>query len=249
MEISMGLVDNSKKLFRRVVLYSETLKEKHRRRHRVVQRLWERSAETSVDFIEKNMANAVVFDNREDLWIKGLQAAPAKGLILEFGVFEGVSINFFADYLARKNDSRRLYGFDSFEGLEEDWSGEALPAGYFNQGGKLPPVRNSVQLIKGWVQDTFPPFLKEHGQEGIAFIHIDTDTYSPARCILEHAAPYLLPGAVISYDELIGYPNWQNHEYKALNETIPQTDYEFIAFTSRQASMQMKTVRGSGKKA
>jgi hypothetical protein len=236
----MSLGDRAREVLRRLVTFAVTMAEKDRRRHRPVQKLWERSAESSADFIEMNMGTAVVYDEREPMWIHAMKSMPAKGMICEFGVFQGVSINFIADYLKRRGDTRTLYGFDSFEGLEEDWSGEALPAGFFDQGGKMPSVRDSVKLIKGWVQDTLPPFLKEKGAEGVALVHIDTDTYTPARCILENIRPFLVPGAVIIFDELVGYPNWQNHEYKALLETMEQSDYRFIGFTSRQAAIVFK---------
>ncbi|MGL4540977.1 MAG: hypothetical protein ACRCUI_00530, partial [Polymorphobacter sp.] len=73
----------------------------------------------------------------------------------------------------------------------------------------------------------------------IGLLHIDTDTYPPARHILEIAAPHLVAGSIIVFDELIGYPNWRAHEYKALEEILPRERYEFIAFTSRQAALRI----------
>ena len=40
-----------------------------------------------------------------------------EGFYLEFGVFKGWSTNFFSKYV------KKLYAFDSFEGLREDWGG------------------------------------------------------------------------------------------------------------------------------
>ena len=40
-----------------------------------------------------------------------------EGLILEFGVHMGKSINI----LAKKMNGKKLYGFDSFEGIPEAW--------------------------------------------------------------------------------------------------------------------------------
>lgn len=143
------------------------------------------------------------------------------------------------DHLKAKNDPRLVHGFDSFEGLEEDWSGEGLKAGYFQQGGRLPPVRANVRLHKGWVQDTLGPFYAEQKKPKIALIHIDTDTYTPARHILQISKPLLTPGTIIVFDELIGYPNWREHEFKALQETLPRKSYKFIGFTSRQAAIRI----------
>ena len=71
------------------------------------------------------------------------------GLLIEFGVWKGRSINYFA-----KRVSETIYGFDSFEGLKEDWSGWGFAKGAFDLGGKLPKVENNVILIKGWFDKT-----------------------------------------------------------------------------------------------
>jgi hypothetical protein len=54
---------------------------------------------------------------------------PSTGLILEFGVFSGNSINIIAD----KFPLRTIYGFDSFEGLPEEWERDdkGFPLGFF----------------------------------------------------------------------------------------------------------------------
>ena len=54
---------------------------------------------------------------------------------LEFGVFQGKSINFF-QYIERK----KFYGFNSFEGLNEDWEGSEYPKGYFDLKGNYPEL-------------------------------------------------------------------------------------------------------------
>ncbi|MDB5423131.1 MAG: hypothetical protein JWQ29_547 [Phenylobacterium sp.] len=209
------------------------------RRNLTYEKLWENAATDSAAFIEQNFDEAVVYRNRMDFWAYVLGKIPAAGEIVEVGVFEGVSVNYIADHLAKVGDGRLVHGFDSFEGLEEDWSGEGLPAGYFQQGGKLPPVRAKVRLHKGWVQDTLAPFYAENSNPPLALVHIDTDTYTPAKVILEVSKPLMTAGTVIVFDELIGYPNWRNHEFKALQEVLKREDYCFIGFTSRQAAIRI----------
>ena len=55
-----------------------------------------------------------------------------KKFFLEFGVHVGTTINFFSNYV------NKIYGFDSFEGLREDWYGTTSPKGRFNLNKKLP---------------------------------------------------------------------------------------------------------------
>ena len=208
-----------------------------RRRNRPFELVWEKSAQDSADFITANLSHAVIIPDRIGFWKHVLDVLPAQGQLLEVGVFQGESINMIADDRTARGDTRTVHGFDSFEGLEEDWSGEALPRGYFNQGGKLPPVRNNVRLHKGWVQETLTPFMATADDKRIALLHIDTDTYTPAKFTLDAAKDFLAAGSVIVFDELIGYPNWQEHEYKALNEVLEPESFRFIAFTSRQAAI------------
>lgn len=74
-------------------------------------------------------------------------------LILEFGVWVGNSIN----NIARFYPDRWIFGFDSFEGLPEDWSG-LFVKGSFDLQGRLPKVRPNVFLVKGWFSDSIPQF-------------------------------------------------------------------------------------------
>ena len=89
-----------------------------------------------------------------------------KKFYLEFGVWVGTSINFFSNYV------NTIYGFDSFEGLREDWVGTDAPKGTFNLKRKLPKLNKNVIPVVGWVQDTLVPFLDKHKPE-INFIHLD----------------------------------------------------------------------------
>jgi len=71
-----------------------------------------------------NFADALRFRTRQEMWsfcLKKIHEAQPGGdrIIAEFGVWSGTSINFFA----KNSPKSRLFGFDSFEGLEEDWSG------------------------------------------------------------------------------------------------------------------------------
>ena len=78
-------------------------------------------------------------------------------LYLEFGVYKGTSINLFAKFLSQHN--LEIHGFDSFEGLEEEWiTNEYHPVGTFSLDRKIPKVSYNVKLIKGKVQNTLENF-------------------------------------------------------------------------------------------
>lgn len=74
-----------------------------------------------------DLNQAKQFIDREDMWkfciekINSSQIQPKnynEVLVLEFGVWEGKSINVIAKLMPKY----LVYGFDSFFGLEEDWS-------------------------------------------------------------------------------------------------------------------------------
>ena len=70
---------------------------------------------------------------------------------LEFCVFKGGTANLISDYV------NVIYGFDSFEGLPENWDG-VKDKGFFKVDN-LPKVNKNVKLIKGWFNDTLDDFL------------------------------------------------------------------------------------------
>ena len=83
--------------------------------------LKKRALEETIQFIDKNMPNAMCFSPspKERLLDYALSKISKKGDILEFGVRAGESIT----YIAQKLKDRTIHGFDSFEGLPEDWAG------------------------------------------------------------------------------------------------------------------------------
>ena len=191
----------------------------------------------SAEFIYSKVGAALLFTNIHKFWIYSFKEILSEGMIMEFGVFSGYSINFFSTLLIEKHDKRRISGFDSFEGLSEAWGGTLLGKGHFDVKGVLPKVNDNVDLVKGWINDTFPEFIigNKLEEKKIAFMHLDFDTYTPTKLVLELAQKYFVKGTIIVFDELLGYPGWREHEFKALSETIdPFWDYEFIAFCEVQ---------------
>jgi hypothetical protein len=74
-----------------------------------------------------------------------------------------------------KFTNRKVYGFDSFEGLPEKWR-DGFDKGAFNRNGNLPKVNSNVKLIKGWFNHTLVNFIQKHNKK-ISFIHMDADLY------------------------------------------------------------------------
>lgn len=154
-----------------------------------------------------------------------LDRATQPGLVLEFGVRRGTSIDRIA---ARAGQA--VHGFDSFEGLPEAWGAE--PAGVLSTGRQLPAVRPNVVLHAGWFEDTLPAFLAAHAGP-VRFVNVDSDIYSSARTVLTALAERIRPGTVLVFDEFIGNRTWRDDEYKAFQEYVQAygVRYEVIALS------------------
>lgn len=101
----------------------------------------------AAEFVAKNFIDSdnapgrsVIFENRFDYWKYIAEKVKNKdGLFLEFGVYQGKSINYMSELLKDKI----IYGFDSFEGLPEDWH-PGYEKGRFNENGVMPKCNKNV---------------------------------------------------------------------------------------------------------
>tara|TARA_B100001013_G_scaffold43094_1_gene22771 strand:+ start:265 stop:969 length:705 start_codon:yes stop_codon:yes gene_type:complete len=191
---------------------------------------------------EKDMKKASVFLKDDEIRkysiSKALKHSADNNLFLEFGVYKGDSINTFANYLLHKN--LNIYGFDSFEGLEEEWITDSYnPVGTFSLNKKPPKVSKNVNLVVGKVQATLENFLEKNTGNKIAFVHMDMDTYTPTKYVLDKIKPFLRKGSIILFDEFYGFQDWQVHEYKAFTELFNEKEYKYIAFGTRQATIEI----------
>lgn len=149
------------------------------------------------------------------------------GLILEFGVAGGSSIT----GLAKAVPDRLVYGFDSWEGLPEDWDDAAgnivHPKGdYRCPIPSLYELPSNVRLVRGLFQDTLPRFLEGLvSSKQTAFVHIDCDLYSSTFYVLNQLKDYL-NGAIVAFDELFGFPEYEAHEGRALRDFVAATGYQ-----------------------
>jgi hypothetical protein len=146
-------------------------------------------------------------------------------LWLEFGVASGYTINTISCFT-----KDTVYGFDSFEGLPEDWR-DGFEKGHFTRFGFLPVVRPNVSLIKGWFSNTLPQFLQKQNKK-ISFIHMDADLYSSTKFVLDTVKDYIDDHCIIVFDELVNYVGFDGEkgELKAFYEFVTENNvkYEWI---------------------
>jgi predicted O-methyltransferase YrrM len=191
--------------------------------------LQELAKEETCLWIKKNVPINLMFEDRISLLTESLKKIEIEnGLVLEFGVYKGQTINYIAKNL---NKSQTLYGFDSFEGLNEPWIYRGK-GGFSNVNENELKVEDNVNLVKGFFDETLPDFVTKNPQP-ISFLHIDSDLYSSAKVIFDNLKSQIVKGTVIVFDEFFNYPNWKQGEFKAWNEFANKhsVEFEYIGFT------------------
>ena len=174
--------------------------------------------------------------NSTEPLILGIDKRNRSGWVAEFGVYFGRSLQLMAQRIHTP-----LYGFDSFEGLPEDWkAGEA--AGSYSTHGKLPDMPANVELHVGWFKDTVPAFIAEQTTPA-SLLHIDCDLYSSTTEVLEAAHTSLVPGTILVFDDYLGFPGYQEHEMKAFNDYFRKYSRRYqmlgVALLSREVVLQI----------
>jgi hypothetical protein len=190
-------------------------------------------------------------ENTNDIRLRELddlaKYLPSWGLNVELGVYNGVTIS----CLATARPELEFHGFDSFEGLPEDWDmgQKSVKKEAFDRKGELPEVPENVKLYKGWFNETLPNFIKPSLTEKstpISFLHVDCDIYSSTDYSLNLLNDRIVPGTIIRFDELscwrwvfneaspkgkanrVMYTTWKDHEWKAMNEWLEKYDRKVV---------------------
>ena len=160
------------------------------------------------------------------------------GDIFEFGVSAGESFLYFVEHCP----DRQVYGFDSFEGLPEDWW--SRPKGTF--AAAAPQLtRTNGHLVKGWFDQSVPEFFSRWTGR-IALLHIDCDLYSSTATAFQYAIEFCAPGTVVLFDEYFNYPGFAQHEWRAWRERRAERGIKAkcIAFDGRRAAFQILELPG-----
>ncbi len=130
-----------------------------------------------------------------------------EGDVVEFGCYVGTTSVPIAKFL--KGTGRRLYVYDSFEGLPDKSREDESPAGMQFKKGELSTskaqfVKNFKQaelpmpvITKGWFSDVSPDRLPEK----IAFAYLDGDYYHSVLDPLKLIWPRLVKNAIIVVDD------------------------------------------------
>jgi len=127
---------------------------------------------------------------------------------LEFGVSGAYSFRWWLK--ANDNPQSKFFGFDTFEGLPEDW-------GTYKKGdmsAHVPDVNDDRAAFQiGLFQESLPTFLSKYDEESECkrIVHLDADLFSSTLYVLTSMHPWLRKGDILLFDEF----NVPNHEYAA----------------------------------
>ena len=147
------------------------------------------------------------------------------GVIIEFGTRWGQNLALFESFRGMYepyNHTRKIIGFDSFEGFPSTHAkdgqhdvikkgGISVTKGYedyldsiLNYHETESPISNmkKYQLIKGDAIKETQIFLEKNPHTIIALAYFDFDLYEPTKKCLELIKPYITKGTVIGFDEL-----------------------------------------------
>lgn len=165
---------------------------------------------------------------------------PLKGSVVECGIFRGFGLMSWAKLsaiLEPENLTRRIYGFDTFEGFPSVHAKDQNPGQEIAHGGlaaqsyeellQLIQEYDSdrflghiekVKLVPGDMVKTIPEFMKQNQQLVVSLLFMDCDLYEPTRVALDHFVPRMPKGSILAFDELDN-PIWPG-ETLALLETL-----------------------------
>lgn len=154
---------------------------------------------------------------------------------LEFGVSGGNSFKWWLEH--NNNSESRFHGFDTFEGLPENW-------GHFDKGAMAVALESlnitdtRAHFYKGLFQDTLIPFLNEYKNERRKLIHMDADLFSSTIFTLSQLYRFLKEGDIILFDEF-AVPKHEFAAFKIFTESF-YVNYEVIGAANNYLFVAIK---------
>ena len=147
------------------------------------------------------------------------------GVVMEFGVRWGRDLALFESFRGMYepyNYSRKIIGFDTFEGFpsihQKDGQAAIASTGAYSVTSNYEDYLEKIleyhehesplshikkyELVKGDASLTVKKYLEENPETIISFAYFDLDLYEPTRNCLEAIKGHLTKGSVIGFDEL-----------------------------------------------
>ena len=169
----------------------------------------------------------------DSIFHKTIQSRP----FYEFGVWRGASYNYLIKFYGKG------FGFDTFKGLPEDWNTGNITEkeGSYSADGILPKIEGA-EFIVGNFEDSLPEFFSQE-RPVASLINFDSDLYSSTICALNYSKNIIDKDTILIFDEFLINENWEQDEYKALEEFCTQTNFSYevlaVSFFSKQVAVKL----------
>jgi hypothetical protein len=153
----------------------------------------------------------------------------------EFGVSGGHSFRWWLAH--NKNAASNFYGFDTFEGLPENF-------GAFGKGAMAVGLESlnindpRAKFYKGLFQHTLVPFLDQYKNGNIKLIHLDADLFSATLFSLSQLYRFLNEGDILLFDEF-AVPKHEFMAFKIFTESF-YVNYEVIGAANNYLFLAVK---------
>ena len=176
----------------------------------------------------------ILFSNRWDFFKSIIQMTDNSRPFYEFGVWTGFSFQ----YLIKT--FKKGFGFDTFTGLPEIWG--ANPEGTYTSHGSIPKIKGG-EFIVGKFEDTLPVFFSKE-RPMASLINFDADLYSSTLCALKNSNKVIDEKTILVFDEFLMNKNWEQDEFKALNEFCDNLGFNYevlaVSFNTKQVAVKLK---------
>lgn len=153
----------------------------------------------------------------------------------EFGVSGGSSFRWWVAH--NQQADSRFYGFDTFEGLPENF-------GPFGKGAMAAALESlnitdpRATFYKGLFQDTLVPFLEQYKSTRRKLIHLDADLFSATIFSLSQLYRFLNDGDILLFDEF-AVPKHEFMAFQIFTESF-YVDYEVIGAANNYLFLAVK---------
>lgn len=153
----------------------------------------------------------------------------------EFGVSGGHSFKWWLEH--NRNADSKFYGFDTFEGLPENF-------GPFGKGAMAVALESlnikdpRASFYKGLFQDTLVPFLDKYKSGRRKLVHMDADIFSATIFSLTQLYRFLNDGDILLFDEF-AVPKHEFMAFKIFTESF-YVNYEVIGAANNYLFLAIK---------
>ena len=164
-----------------------------------------------------------------------------KGDICEFGIAQGATSKMLATWIMEQKSDKRLWLFDSFEGLSAPTSEDQLKDDIFSLGSiesyggqmafeqdvalsKLRSIdypKTQLEVVPGFIETTIKG---SHLPAEVSFAYVDFDLYQPIKVALEFLQNTLAGDGLIIVDD---YDFFSTGAKKAVDEFVQMNRQEF----------------------